>query len=53
MTEASRFAARVKSARALCTELGIEASLLGVGVDRLDYTKGISNDSAASNASSN
>jgi len=26
---------------ALCSELGIEASLLGVGVDRLDYTKGI------------
>ncbi|HME11607.1 MAG TPA: trehalose-6-phosphate synthase [Candidatus Acidoferrum sp.] len=26
---------------ALCTELGIEASLLGVGVDRVDYTKGI------------
>ena len=26
---------------ALCAELGIEASLLGVGVDRLDYTKGI------------
>lgn len=26
---------------ALCEELGIEASLLGVGVDRLDYTKGI------------
>jgi len=26
---------------ALFTELGIEASLLGVGVDRLDYTKGI------------
>lgn len=25
----------------LCGELGIEASLLGVGVDRLDYTKGI------------
>jgi trehalose-6-phosphate synthase len=25
----------------LCAELGIEASLLGVGVDRLDYTKGI------------
>jgi trehalose 6-phosphate synthase len=26
---------------ALCSELGIEASLLGVGVDRVDYTKGI------------
>jgi trehalose-6-phosphate synthase len=26
---------------ALFTELGVEASLLGVGVDRLDYTKGI------------
>jgi trehalose 6-phosphate synthase len=26
---------------ALCAELGIEASLLAVGVDRLDYTKGI------------
>jgi trehalose 6-phosphate synthase len=26
---------------ALCSELGIEASLLGVGVDRIDYTKGI------------
>jgi trehalose-6-phosphate synthase len=26
---------------ALCTELGISASLLGVGVDRVDYTKGI------------
>jgi trehalose-6-phosphate synthase len=26
---------------ALFTELGIEASLLGVGVDRMDYTKGI------------
>jgi trehalose-6-phosphate synthase len=25
----------------LCSELGIEASLLAVGVDRLDYTKGI------------
>jgi trehalose 6-phosphate synthase len=25
----------------LCEELGIEASLLGVGVDRVDYTKGI------------
>jgi trehalose-6-phosphate synthase len=25
----------------LCKELGIEASLLGVGVDRIDYTKGI------------
>jgi trehalose 6-phosphate synthase len=25
----------------LCSELGIEASLLGVGVDRVDYTKGI------------
>jgi trehalose-6-phosphate synthase len=25
----------------ICSELGIEASLLGVGVDRLDYTKGI------------
>jgi trehalose-6-phosphate synthase len=26
---------------ALCEELGIEGSLLGVGVDRIDYTKGI------------
>ncbi|MGA2810915.1 MAG: trehalose-6-phosphate synthase [Candidatus Acidiferrum sp.] len=26
---------------ALCAELGIEASLMGVGVDRVDYTKGI------------
>ena len=26
---------------ALCGEMGIEASLLGVGVDRVDYTKGI------------
>jgi len=26
---------------AICSELGIEASLLGVGVDRVDYTKGI------------
>jgi len=26
---------------ALCAELGLEASLLGVGVDRVDYTKGI------------
>jgi len=26
---------------ALCEELGIEASLLGVGVDRVDYTKGL------------
>jgi trehalose 6-phosphate synthase len=26
---------------ALCDELGIEASLLAVGVDRMDYTKGI------------
>ena len=26
---------------ALCEELGIEGSLLGVGVDRVDYTKGI------------
>jgi alpha,alpha-trehalose-phosphate synthase [UDP-forming] len=26
---------------ALCEELGVEASLLGVGVDRVDYTKGI------------
>jgi trehalose-6-phosphate synthase len=26
---------------ALCEELGIEATLLGVGVDRIDYTKGI------------
>jgi trehalose-6-phosphate synthase len=26
---------------AICEELGIEASLLGVGVDRVDYTKGI------------
>jgi trehalose 6-phosphate synthase len=26
---------------ALCAEMGIEASALGVGVDRVDYTKGI------------
>jgi len=26
---------------ALCAELGVEASLFGVGVDRVDYTKGI------------
>ncbi len=26
---------------AICSELGIEASLLGIGVDRVDYTKGI------------
>jgi trehalose 6-phosphate synthase len=26
---------------AICRELGIEASVLGVGVDRVDYTKGI------------
>ncbi len=26
---------------AICDELGIEASLLGIGVDRVDYTKGI------------
>jgi alpha,alpha-trehalose-phosphate synthase [UDP-forming] len=26
---------------AICNELGIQASLLGVGVDRVDYTKGI------------
>ena len=26
---------------ALCAEMGIEASVLGVGVDRVDYTKGI------------
>jgi len=26
---------------AICLELGIEASVLGVGVDRVDYTKGI------------
>jgi trehalose 6-phosphate synthase len=26
---------------AICDELGIEASLFGVGVDRVDYTKGI------------
>ena len=26
---------------ALCAEIGVEASLLGVGVDRVDYTKGI------------
>lgn len=26
---------------ALCEELGIEGSLLGIGVDRVDYTKGI------------
>ncbi len=26
---------------AICDELGIEASMLGIGVDRVDYTKGI------------
>ena len=26
---------------ALCAEIGVEASLLGIGVDRVDYTKGI------------
>jgi trehalose 6-phosphate synthase len=26
---------------AICNELGVEASILGVGVDRVDYTKGI------------
>jgi len=26
---------------ALCQDLGVEASLLGIGVDRVDYTKGI------------
>ena len=26
---------------ALCAEMGVEASLLGLGVDRVDYTKGI------------
>jgi trehalose-6-phosphate synthase len=26
---------------ALCAEMGVEASLLGIGVDRVDYTKGI------------
>src|SRR5439155_19924873 len=26
---------------ALCTQMGIEASILGIGVDRVDYTKGI------------
>lgn len=26
---------------AICRELGVEASILGVGVDRVDYTKGI------------
>jgi trehalose 6-phosphate synthase len=30
-----------KERAAICEELGIEASLLGVGVDRVDYTKGI------------
>jgi trehalose-6-phosphate synthase/uncharacterized membrane protein affecting hemolysin expression len=30
-----------KDRAVLCAELGIEASLLGVGVDRIDYTKGI------------
>jgi trehalose-6-phosphate synthase len=30
-----------KERATLCEELGIEASLLGVGVDRVDYTKGI------------
>ncbi len=33
--------AQAKSVAHICAELGIEASLLGVGVDRLDYTKGI------------
>src|SRR5712692_6139503 len=35
-----RFSAGTERA-ALCAELGIHASLLGVGVDRIDYTKGI------------
>ncbi len=35
-----RFSAGTERA-ALCAELGIQASLLGVGVDRVDYTKGI------------
>ncbi len=35
-----RFSAGTERA-ALCAELGIHASLLGVGVDRVDYTKGI------------
>jgi alpha,alpha-trehalose-phosphate synthase [UDP-forming] len=26
---------------ALCAEMGVEASLLGIGVDRVDYTKGL------------
>jgi trehalose 6-phosphate synthase len=44
-TENSTAARETRSAgeerAALCAELGIEASLLGVGVDRVDYTKGI------------
>src|SRR5467141_638807 len=43
--EHSRVINEALSARAeraaLCAELGIEASLLGVGVDRVDYTKGL------------
>jgi trehalose 6-phosphate synthase len=35
----ARYAGRERAA--ICEELGIEASLLGVGVDRVDYTKGI------------
>lgn len=31
----------VEESAALCNELGISATLLGVGVDRVDYTKGI------------
>jgi alpha,alpha-trehalose-phosphate synthase [UDP-forming] len=30
-----------EQAAVICNELGIQASLLGVGVDRVDYTKGI------------
>jgi trehalose-6-phosphate synthase len=33
--------AMAEESLALCNELGISASLLGVGVDRVDYTKGI------------
>jgi trehalose-6-phosphate synthase len=38
--EEERFSAGEERA-AICRELGIEASVLGVGVDRVDYTKGI------------
>jgi trehalose-6-phosphate synthase len=40
--EAAEAPAQIDEERsALCAELGIEATFLGVGVDRVDYTKGI------------